>query len=150
MVLLCFLFFSGQRSDFRVCVFFFFFRFLEREELNRTQRMKNFAGDLRAEGLLNVFPNQHPSYAAGNVYLSSLADASMCQEFFRPYLSEIVHQMISGEGSTGQLFQIPIPTRLVVRSFFCLSLLFYLFEETHFFFSPISFRASIMEISSNP
>jgi len=61
-----------------------------------------------------VFPNQHPSYAAGNVYLSSLADAAICQEFFRPFISDVVHQMVSGEG-TGQLFQIPVPRRLVVR-----------------------------------
>jgi len=95
-------------------------RFLERTEIGKIQRVNNFAGD--PQELLNTVPNHHPNYTAGNVLVSSLSDAMMCQEFFRPFISEIIRQMISGEG-TGQLFRMDLPRRLIVCSSFSFVLL---------------------------
>lgn len=58
------------------------------------------------------YPCLAPSFASGNIFLSSVLDRIVCQRFYNPYITDVVESLASGSstsypggGSNGNSFQ---------------------------------------------
>ncbi|ETN18351.1 hypothetical protein PPTG_21546 [Phytophthora nicotianae INRA-310] len=51
------------------------------------------------EAVQDEFPSLTPSFAGGNVFLSSLLNRIVCQAFYNPYIMEVTEALANGSGS---------------------------------------------------
>ncbi|KAF4028729.1 Calcium-activated BK potassium channel alpha subunit [Phytophthora infestans] len=51
------------------------------------------------EAVQDEFPSLTPSFAGGNIFLSSLLNRIVCQAFYNPYIMEVVVALANGSGS---------------------------------------------------
>ncbi|KAF0698337.1 Aste57867_11057 [Aphanomyces stellatus] len=75
----------------------------------------------------DAFPYLAPAYAAGRVFVDSRLDLALCQAFYNPYLTEILHALTGGDRrtnddtttrrSTAVLLQVDVPVEYANRPF---------------------------------
>lgn len=96
----------------------------EKELLKQLEERKTMLlGDkeVAKPGLLKPYPLYQfdATFASGQVYSSTLCDSLICQEFFRPFVMNIITLLTFHDGSgMSQLFLIPVPQFFHVRLHF--------------------------------
>lgn len=70
------------------------------------------------------YPCLAPSFASGNIFLSSVLDRIVCQRFYNPYITDVVESLASGSSSFhlggGGMIREPLENAQQHRRLFCI------------------------------